>query len=798
MKVSYNWLQTYFDKELPSPEEVEEKLTFHAFEIEEVKKVGEDTVIDVDVLPNRAHDCLSHRGIAKELSVILEIPLKEDVLRSEQKKVGVELPQSKTLSVEIENPLLCRRYTSAVIQGVKVGPSPDWLKDSLVAIGQQSINNVVDATNYVMFGLGQPLHAFDASQLEKKADKYSILVRSAKDGEKITVLTGEEYELANSNLLIVDGNSNSPIGIAGVKGGMAAGINEDTTDIIIESANFNPVHTRKTSQSLKLRTDASTRFENELSPEVAFYGLTEVVKLIQDLAGGEVEGYVDEYPRRQNIAYKSGVSDDEVNKLLGTNISQSDVENILSRFDFQYEKVRPLERVAEVAKSLDGAPYKYGASILYDAPDAFDCSSFVAYTFSRAGISLPRVTVDQYVYGEEVSEKDLLPGDVVFSIQQNTKAEESYQRVADGVEVTTQAVHYKTIEYMPGTDVPSGVSHCGIYLGDGQIVHAAGKSSAGKVVIESIAGNKNFANIVGYRRMTDDKERYVVEVPFERLDLRIKEDLIEEVGRIYGYTNVGEEIPQKDKEASVNKKYYYAEKIRNFLTSEGLTEVYTYSLRDSGELELENPLASDKNFVRSTLREGVKGSVSLNEKNTPVLGIEDIKVFEIGNVFVNDGEHTSVCIGVSKEDKEVEQSVKNLFSELGVKEVGEWKEGTYEFNLDEILELLSEPKEYDVESEDKSFSYKPFSLFPGALRDIAVWVPENHSSDEILSMITAEAGELLAQSNLFDEYKKDGRVSYAFKLVFQSQEKTLSDVEINEIMEKITDYLNSQEGFEVR
>jgi len=778
MKVSYNWLQTYFDTQLPSSEEVADKLTFHSFEIEGIEKVEGDSVIDIDVLPNRAHDCLSHHGIAKELSVLFQIPLKEDTLRNESKKVGSELPESKVLSVEIGDPLLCRRYTSAVIQGIKVGPSPDWLKSHLEAIGQKSINNVVDATNYVMFGLGQPLHAFDASQLEKKDDKYSILVREAKDGEKIIVLTGEEYELTNSNLLIVDGNSNSPIGIAGVKGGMAAGINENTTDIIIESANFNPVSTRKTSQYLKLRTDASTRFENELSPELASYGLTEVVKLINNLTGGKVEGYVDEYPKRATMRYKVGVSVEEINKLLGANVDEEKMESILKQFGFVHEKVKPLDKVLTLAPTFKGVPYTAIGEIRYDNAEKFSCSSFVNYLFVQGGISLPSISIDQYVYGTPVEEDDIKPGDIAFFNSKEGK------------------IRYESVDYFIGTKVPEGIDHCALYIGDGKIIHAA--RGEGKVVEERIEDSSQRNNIVGYRRMTNNKERYVIDIPFERLDLRIKEDLIEEIGRVYGYTNIGEDIPQKESEVPVHKKYHYAEKIRDTLTSKNFTEVYTYSLRDKGELELENPLASDKNFVRSTLREGIEGSLVLNEKNKAVLGLTEVNVFEIGNVFVNGKEYTSVCIGVSAHAKESEQTIKDLFVVLGCSTVGKWEGKTYEFSLDEILSSLPEPKEYDVKSEDKLFSYKPFSLFPSVLRDIAVWTPESVSSDEILSIIENKAGELLVQSSLFDEYRKDGRVSYAFKLVFQSGDMTLSDEEINEIMKKIIDNLNSQEGFEVR
>lgn len=793
MKVSYNWLQTYFDTPLPSPDDVAENLTFHSFEVEGVEKVGKDSVIDVDVLPNRAHDCLSHRGIARELSVTLEIPLNRDALREDEP----ELPESQLLSIDIEDPLLCRRYSAAVIRGVKVGPSPEWLKERLEALGQRSINNIVDATNYVMFGLGQPLHAFDMKKLEERDGAYRINVRRAHDGEHITTLTDDEYELTAQNLLIADGNSDAPIGIAGIKGGKVAEVDEGTTDIVLESANFHPIHTRKSSQALKLRTDASTRFENELAPELASYGLREVVALILDIAGGETEGYVDVFPLRRSISYMTGVSVDEVGVLLGTKISGEDIEDILNRFSFNFEKVTPTDRVIEVAQQLEGVPYKYGASILFDAPKAFDCSSFVSYVFSRAGVSLPRVTIDQYAYGVEITEADLKPGDVVFSKGQNAQARESFKRVADGAEVTTQTTRYQTVEYMPGTEILSGVSHCGIYLGDGKVVHAAGKSTAGKVVVASLSEDQNFADIVGYRRMTDNKERYVVGVPFERLDLRIKEDLIEEIGRIYGYENIPDVPVEKGaQDVSVNKNFYYAEKIRDLLTKKGFTEVYTYSMSGVGDIEIENPIAGDKKFLRTSLVDGLSQSLELNMKNMPLFGVEDIRIFEIGKVFEGEREYTALGITATRES-DVAEVVDALSQELGdIK--GKQNKAFFQCDLDVVVERLPEPKEYDVASESKQVAYKPFSNYPFALRDIAVWVPEEVSAGQLLSEITATAGDLLVQSSLFDEFAKDGRVSYAYRLVLQSPEKTLSDEDIDTVMKRVTDHLSNKEGFGVR
>src|SRR3989338_698810 len=248
MKISRSWLQTFFKDPLPEAKALADALTFHAFEIESI----ENDVLDVKVTPNRGHDCLSHRGIAKELSAILKIPLANDPLAVHP----VLAPVTTEVTVDLQRTVLCKRYIAGYIKGVKVGPSPEWLSARLLAIGQRSINNVVDATNFVMFNLGQPLHAFDALKLKIENGKFKI-----------------EVQEQNGRLVIVDGNAQTVLGVAGVKGGPESLISANTRDIIIESANFDGVSVRKTAAALKLRTDASARFEQVISPELAAYGM---------------------------------------------------------------------------------------------------------------------------------------------------------------------------------------------------------------------------------------------------------------------------------------------------------------------------------------------------------------------------------------------------------------------------------------------------------------------------------------------------------------------------------------------
>jgi len=290
-------------------------------------------------------------------------------------------------------------------------------------------------------------------------------------------------------------------------------------------------------------------------------------------------------------------------------------------------------------------------------------------------------------------------------------------------------------------------------------------------------------------------EDFVVTPPSERTDLKLKADIIEEVGRIYGYENIEAKLPGKaEKAPRVNKKFHYANKIKNFLVNEGFSEVYTYTFRDSGEVEIEKPFASDKNFLRKDLYIGLENVLKQNIKNIPLLDGGEVKIFEIGNVFTKDKEFTSLGIVHSRE-------IVNKLSEfLEIEMSGETKENIFETNFDELLEKLEDqPSLYEpFEKPTKDVVFSPISSYPFVLRDIAVWVPKDTKSSSILEVIRKEAGELLVNTKLFDEFIKDDKISFAFNLVFQSQEKTLSDDEVNKIMDKITSVLEDNNEWEVR
>ncbi len=287
MLFSYNWLQSFFNKNLPKPEKLADVLTIHSFEVKGIKNIilpsgTKDSILDIDVLPNRTHDCYSHLGVAKEISALFNLPLSPS---KKQKLDIVKKSAEDYLKLEVKEPALCRRYIAGVMTGIKVASSPGWLIDRISAIGQKPINNVVDCANYVMFELGQPLHAFDMNKV-KGGKISSIVVRRAKKEERITTLDNREVDLDESILVIAD--NKDPLAIAGIKGGKYAEIERKTKNIIIESANFDHVNIRLTSQKIGLRTGASVGFENEISPALAETAIDRVMALIQETSGGKI------------------------------------------------------------------------------------------------------------------------------------------------------------------------------------------------------------------------------------------------------------------------------------------------------------------------------------------------------------------------------------------------------------------------------------------------------------------------------------------------------------------------------
>ncbi len=661
MKASRNWLKTFFDTDIPTGTELAEAFTFHSFEVEGVEKINDDDVIDVKILPDRAHYCLSHKGIAEEIHIITGIPLKQN--RNPQKNKNTAIvnnPDIRVPSVTIltspqeldSHGLFCRRYMCRRIENLTLFDKKNsWMETYLETIGERSINTVVDAANIVMFDTGQPLHVFDADKVVG-----GIVVRAARAGEKITLLDGKEVALAPHDHVVAD--DEGPLAIAGVKGGKRAEVTTATRNLLIESANFNPTAVRRTATRLHLRNESSKRFENEITPELASEGMDMISALIAEFAPGaatQMSAVVDVYPAR---------------------------------------------------------------------PTPTVIVTTLRYVNDRLGIEVP--------------EKDF-----------NT-------------------------------------------------------------IIDRLGIQKQISG-----------EEITLTIPYHRLDLTVPEDIVEEIGRIYGYEKITTHLPAPATPPTTLPIFYLVEKIKNILIVQGFSEVALYTLVAKGEVETAYPLANDKSFARANLTDGMAACLEKNIPNADLLGLDTISIFEIGHVFAASNESTMLSLGVAqikkikgmKSDTVLTATLASLSNALGlsvpITPENLMTKGNYsicQINLETLLSVYAIPKNAsytDLKFHSASSTvYKKFSPYPFIVRDIAVFTPEDITAETVWSAVEdgvadAHAGQLIARHALFDTFKKEGKISYAFRLVFQSYQKTLTDEEANAVMEQI--YLKIRaHGWEVR
>ncbi len=287
-----------------------------------------DTVFELDLTPNRP-DCLSVIGIAREIAIIQNSPLKYPDYTIEDRADTIH----RLSSVKIEAPDHCPRYTARLVDNVKVATSPFWLQNRLLSVGLRPINNIVDITNFVMMETGQPLHAFDFENLAENR----IVVRLAAEGEKFATLDGKERTLESEMLMICDGEK--AIGVGGVMGGLNSEIEDDTTRVLIEGAYFNPVSIRRTSKKLELNTDASHRFERGVDPEGCVRAVNRAAKLMVEIGSSTlIDGLIDEYPNLQPAkSVELGVK--RTNRLLGIDLDRNQIQGLLESIEFKVEPI---------------------------------------------------------------------------------------------------------------------------------------------------------------------------------------------------------------------------------------------------------------------------------------------------------------------------------------------------------------------------------------------------------------------------------------------------------------------------
>ncbi len=648
MKFSKNWLQTYSKEQLPETKALEELVTFNAFEIEEITRVGEDDILDIKVLPNRAHDALGHRGMARDICALTESTFTDPC--NYYKGEGDTSIISPIITIADND--ACTRFTSVRIDGITVTDSPSWLRERLESIGQKSINSIVDITNFVQFSINKPMHAYDATLIAGN----TLSARYAAVGEMLTTLDDKSLTLDETTLVIAD--KEKPLGLAGIKGGKFSGISSTTTSVILESANFNGPRIRKTSQKYGIRTDASKRFENVISDSLVEEGLRLTISLILGMnQEATVSKVVDVYPKKEEVVTVS-ITTSQVNKVLGTTLLIDDIKKVFSSLLFPY---------------------------------------------------------------------------------------------------------------------------------------------------------------------TIEGETFVVIVPAERLDIRIKEDLIEEVARVRGLSSIPSILPNLTRKGTIYKRMYYENKIKKILYEHGFSDIMTYSFGNAGDVEIIKGQAKNKEKLRSNLAAGVLSAFQMNMLNSPLMNLSTIKMYEFGNIFTKNSErrHFTLCVDDNKKKtsftEEVEMLLREIKRTLGVSlleyETVSVKPYVIEIDFDILIAQLPEPTSYEPLTQTPlSHTYKTISPYPFITRDIAMWVSDNSTWESIRTLCAEVGNALVVRIDLFDTFSKEidptplgssaGQVlvkktSYAFRLVFQSFEKTLTDEEVNGMMEPYYRVFK-EKGYEIR
>ena len=322
MRVPLEWLKQYVPVEATA-QEVGTKLTMGGLEVEGIEASPLGPVLDVYITPNRG-DCLSLVGVGREVAALYDLPIHAPPPPASE--IGGEV--GSLASVTVEDAELCPRYAARVVCGVKIGPSPAWMQARLEAAGQRAVNNIVDVTNYVMLEMGQPLHAFDLNNLAGK----QIVVRKARQGETIKTLDGEIRQLTPDMLVIADGEK--PVAIAGVMGGADSEVDDSTTDILLESAHFDPLSVRRTSRVLKLRTEASYRFERVVDPAQVRQAVDRACQLLAEMGQtGVVPGVIDVYPAPSPVRHLT-LRVARAAMLLGMDITTDSATDCLTRLGF--------------------------------------------------------------------------------------------------------------------------------------------------------------------------------------------------------------------------------------------------------------------------------------------------------------------------------------------------------------------------------------------------------------------------------------------------------------------------------
>ncbi len=642
--------------------------------VADIFEVENDEVFEIGLTPNRA-DAMSHWGVARDLKAGYQQKGKIlELITPSVSSFHVD-NRSFKIQIKVEDSTLAPRYCGVTLSEVKVGESPKWLKNRLKAIGITPKNNVVDATNYVMHELGQPLHAFDAGKITGN----EIQVKTLKSGTKFTTLDGVERELHEEDLMICD--AEKPLCIAGVFGGISSGVTENTTQVFLESAYFNPVSIRKTAKRHGLNTDASFRFERGIDPGAVEYALKRASLLIKEIAGAEITSDIDDLYFKKIEDFQVFLTFEKVNNLIGENLQQETIKSILASLEIRVNNV----------------------------------------TETGMGLTIPSYRVD-------------------------------VQRESDVIEEILRVYGYNNIKF--GEKLSLSVANSSKFE-DYKLQNIIANQLVGQGFFESMS---NSLTSPSYTEMSEDLKR--------EYDVNMLNPLSQELSVLRqsmlfsGLESIAYNINRKQDRVKI---FEFGKTYHSYVS--GREEIKHLSVFITGARSAErwNSLRETGNFFY------MKGIIrTIFEK----LGISGLKSKAVKNDVFSEGLQIN-----SKKAKLAEFGVvkKSILKKFDIDQ-----EVLYaDLNWKEILELAKKHKP----------SFSSISKYPGMRRDFALLLDKNVSYEEIEQIAMQTEKKLLKKVDLFDVYEgknlPEDKKSYAVSFVFQDENKTLTDKQVDKMMGKL-------------
>lgn len=652
-----------------------------------------DTVFDIGLTPNRA-DAMSHFGVARDLMVALK---HKKILPKEAQCCSPSVSSWKvdntnlTITIDIKNPEACPRYAGVTLSGLTVKDSPEWLQKRLEAIGLAPINNIVDATNFVLHELGQPLHAFDADKIKGK----QIIVKHTSDKQKFITLDESERELHSEDLMIC--NIEEPMCIAGVFGGLESGVNESTTSIFLESAYFNPVSVRKTAKRQGLNTDASFRFERGIDPETVVYALQRAALLIKEIAGGTISSEIQEFYPVQIQNHRVSFNYDNCVRLIGTNISEKIIDSILE--DLQ------IKQLSKTGKDLELEVPAFRNDVLRES----DITEEILRIFGFNNVPVPAKL------NTSITHKDKTDSRALLNLVADRLSDNGFAEIMSNS--LSKSAYLETFE---SKKINSKFA----------VTMLNPLSSELNTMRQSLLFNGMEAIIYNINRKNGNLKLYEFGKTYFKFDSGYEENQVLSL-----FVTGNEHSENWDKEEKQVDFFSIKKEVINTLSRLGI---------------LKNQLIqTTKNEL---LAEGL--AISINKK----------PVADFGRVS------------------------KKVYAHFGIKQPVYYAE----INWDSVLQLM-------VMNKTK---YKELAKFPSSRRDLSLLLDKEIKFEQIQEIASRADRKILKEIGLFDIYEgknlPEGKKSYAVSFLFQDENKTLVDKQIEKIMTKIQVELESKLGASLR